>query len=205
MASDKVRDHLHGNSCKLPVPWIENTAPGCLINGNVVLMGFIDPSAVDFAVSSKHALELPDGSRYHPTVMPGRSFERFSPQALQPSVKPVKHRQVGLADPAVAPDAFCKSNRPSHLHDIHYHVRIVVAPDVPEIIPGIRNAAPLSVFIKPGLRLQDFTQAAFPVGFSVPEITQGFFYFFHVRHYFCPPFSIFSSTLSTKAWKRVRS
>ena len=85
-------------------------------------------------------------------------------------VKPVKHRQVGLADPAVAPHALHEHAKAVELHEIADHVDVVVQPYHVEIIEGILHAAPLAVLVKSGLILVEVAQTALAVGLAIPEV-----------------------------------
>ena len=99
----------------------------------------------------------------------------------------MENRKIGLSDPTVTPETLCKNNGAAVFHNVHYHLEIVVAPDVPEIVTGVFDTSPFSVFVKPGFILKDITETAFPVGFAVPEITKGFLDFFLIKHLPCPP------------------
>ena len=186
MAGNKIRNHFHRNRHEFAVPWIEDAAPYRFIDSYGMLMLVIDFTAVDFGIGFEHSLELTDGRCNHGTIMPGRCLHCFAPEALQTTVKPVQNRKIGLAHPAITPETLCKSDRTAHLHDVHHHLEIIVAPDVPEIIACVFYASPFSVLVKAGFILQNISQTAFSVRFTIPEITKGFFDFFLI-HLICPP------------------
>ena len=136
MAGDEVRDHLQRDICDLAVPGIEHTAPYRLVVGDRVLVEVVLLSAVQAGVGGEHALELADGRTDHGAVVPGRGLHRFSPHSFKAAVEPVQNRQIGLADPAIAPDTLGKVERAAHDHDVFHHENIVVQPDHVKVVQG---------------------------------------------------------------------
>ena len=54
--------------------------------------------------------------------------------------------------------------------NVHDHVRVVVQPDVIEVVHGVGEATPLSVLVQTGLVNVEIAQTALLMGLAVPEI-----------------------------------
>ncbi len=177
MAGDKVRDHFQRNVLELVGPRIEDAAPDGLFVRHGVLIVVIVLAAVELCVGSEHALELLNGHADHRTVVPRRGAKRVAAEALQAAVKPVQHGEIGLADPAVTPNALEEGDGVFALENVGDHLAVVVEPNVVEVVEGVLHAAPLAVLIEAGLVEHDVAEAAFTVRLAVPEIFQGFLHF----------------------------
>ena len=118
--------------------------------------------------------------------MPRGGLQALATHAFHAAVEPVQNRQVGLADPAVAPHALGKVDKAAVADNVHDHVRVVVQPDVIEVEHRVLYAAPLTVLVKAGLVLQDIAETTLAVRLAVPEILQGFFHF-RLIHSLRPP------------------
>ena len=181
VAGDEVRDHLHRDIRQFAVPGIEHTAPDGLVVGNVVVPSVVSLAAVEVGVGGEHALELEDGRVDHAAVVPCRGFQRLAAHTFHAAVEPVENRQVGLADPAVAPHALGEVDEAAVADNIHDHVRVVVHPDVVEVVHGVFETAPLSVLVQTGLVNIEVAQTALLMGLAVPEVTGKSFHI--VIHY----------------------
>ena len=82
----------------------------------------------------------------------------------------MQNGQIGLADPAISPDALGEIDDAAVLHYVGHHVDVVVQPDVVEVVHGVLDATPLSVFVQTGLVNVEIAQTALLVRFAVPEI-----------------------------------
>ncbi len=212
VTGDEIGDHLQGDVLVLAPPGVENTAPHRLLVGDGVLPRLVVFAAVEVGVGPEHGHELLDGDAGHGAVMPGGGPQRLAPQSLQAAVKPVEHGQIGLAHPAVAPQALGENNGAAEFHDVHNHLAVVIEPDVVEIVERVLHAPPLPVFIEAGLGQIQVAQPPLAVGLAVPEIPGdllpiGFFQLFPINflHFFPPSWIFLISILSIKAWNRVRS
>ena len=170
VAGDEVRDHLHRDVRQLAVPGIEHAAPDGLVVGNVVMPSVVLLAAAEVGVGGEHALELEDGRVDHAAVVPRGGLQALATHAFHAAVEPVQNRQVGLADPAVAPHALGKVDKAAVADNVHDHVRVVVHPDVVEVVHGVFETTPLSVLVQTGLVNVEIAQAALLMGLAVPEI-----------------------------------
>ena len=174
MAGDEVGDHLERHIGDLAVPGIEHAAPDGLVVGDGVLVQVVLLAAVQTGIGGEHALELADGGGNHGAVVPGGGLHGLAAHTLKAAVEPVENRQVGLADPAVAPHALGKVDRAAHDHDVLDHEDVVVKPDVVEVVHGVLDTAPLSVLVEVGLVLVQIAEAAAALsrgmGLAIPEI-----------------------------------
>ena len=145
----------------------------------VVLLAAVQPG-----VGIEHGHELIDGCIDHCTVVPCGSSKSLAAQTFEAAVEPMENGQVGLADPAVSPNALDEIDNAAVLNDIRYHVQVIVQPNVMEVVEGVLYTAPLSVLVKTGLGQVVVAQAAAAffcgMGLAIPEI-------FNETHITCPP------------------
>ena len=170
VAGDEVRDHFHRDVRQFAVPGIEHAAPDGLVVGNVVMPSVVSLAAVEVGVGGEHTLELEDGRIDHTAVVPRRGLQALAAHAFHAAVEPVQNRQVGLADPAITPYALGKVDEAAVADNVHDHVRVVVHPDVVEVVHGVFETTPLSVLVQTGLVNVEIAQAALLMGLAVPEI-----------------------------------
>ena len=161
-------------------------------------------AAVQVGVGTEHAHELPDGLVDHGPVVPAGGLHCLAAQALEAAVEPVHDGQVGLPDPAVAPDALHKRHGPAVAHDVVHQHAVVIQPDAVEVVHRVLETAPFPVLIQAGLGQVQLAELALPVGLAVPEVPGKLLYLFNV-HLHLPSCIFFISMLSIKAWNRVRS
>ena len=121
-------------------------------------------------VGGEHTLELEDGRIDHGAIVPCGGFQALTAHAFHAAVEPVQNRQVRLADPAVAPHALGEVDEAAVADNVHDHVRVVVHPDVVEVVHGVFETTPLSVLVQTGLVNVEIAQAALLMGLAVPEI-----------------------------------
>ena len=170
VAGDEVRNHLHRDVRQFAVPGIEHAAPDGLVVGNVVMPSVVLLAAAEVGVGGEHALELEDGRVDHAAVVPRGGLQALAAHAFHAAVEPVQNRQVGLADPAVTPHALGKVDEAAVADNVHDHVRVVVHPDVVEVVHGVFETTPLSVLVQTGLVNVEIAQTALLMGLAVPEI-----------------------------------
>ena len=186
VAGDKIRDHLERNVFEFIRPRIEHAAPYRFLVGDGMVIIIILLAVVQLRVGGEHTLELLNGHADHGAVVPRGGTQRLAAESLQAAVEPVQNRKIGLADPAVAPHALEEGQRLFALENVRHHLRVVVQPDVVEVVHRVLYAAPLTVLVKAGLVLQDITETTLAVRLAVPEILQGFFHF-RLIHSLRPP------------------
>ena len=180
--------------------------------GDVVVPLVVVLSAAQVAVSLEHAHKLLDGHAHHGPVVPGAGPQGGAPETFQTPVEPVQHRQIGLAQPAVAPEALGEQDGAAVLHDVGDHHAVVIQPDVVEVVHGVLEAAPLAVLVEAGLVHVQIAQTTLLGRLAVPEVFGELFHvqvfqLFQIRffHFPAPSWIFLISTLSIKAWNRVRS
>ena len=184
MAGYEVRDHLKRNCLELVAPAVEHTAPSGFLHCHGVVPGVVLLAAVQSGVGVEHAHELVNGCIDHCTIVPCGCSQSFAAQTFKATVEPVENGQIGLTYPAISPNALDEVDNAAILHDVHYHVQVIVQPNVVEVVEGILYATPLSVLVKTGLGQVVIAQAtaAFFCGMrlAIPEI-------FNETHITCPP------------------
>ena len=77
---------------------------------------------------------------------------------------------VVLADGADVLGILRKVDEAAVADNVHDHVRVVVHPDVVEVVHGVFETTPLSVLVQAGLINVEIAQAALLMGLAVPEI-----------------------------------
>ncbi|CDB44482.1 unknown [Firmicutes bacterium CAG:240] len=174
VAGYEVRDHFQSNCLKLVAPAVEHTAPYGFLHCHGVIPCIVLLSAVESGIGIEHCHELIDGRVDHCAIMPCGAAQSLAAHAFHAAVKPVQNGQIGLAYPTVAPYALCKVDKAAVLHYVHYHVDVVVQPNIIEVVEGVLYAAPLSMLVNTGLREVIFTEAATAffcgMGLAIPKI-----------------------------------
>ena len=173
VARDEVRDHLQRDVDKTAVPERVEDAAG---NG-LVVEDRLFPELVVFTVepyiASEHAHELFDGGMGQAAIVPGGGAQCRSADTFHAAVIPVEDRDVGLAEPAVTPDALEEPQRFFGGQDVRHHHAVVVAPDAVEIIERIFETAPFSVAIQSRRLDIEVAEVAALMFFSVDEVFAG--------------------------------
>ena len=174
MAGDEVGDHLQRDCLEFVAPAVEHTAPYGLLHCHGVVPCVVLLAAVQLGICIEHGHELIDGRVDHCAIVPCGGAQSLAAHALEAAVEPVQNGQIGLAYPAVAPNALCKVDEAAVLHYVHYHVQVVIHPNVMEVIEGVLYAAPFSVLVKAGLGqvvIAEATAAFFcGMGLAIPKI-----------------------------------
>ena len=152
MYANEIRNHLNGDMIEALIsPGIENGAGDSLIMSQSIVPVLVAFSAVEVCVSSTQAAELADGLQNHAVVCPAGCLHGLSAGAFQAAVEPVHNGQVILAQPAVTERALQYSNGILAFQNRDDSIDVVVQPDHVEVVHGIFEATPLSVFVQTGL------------------------------------------------------